>query len=32
MTKGMGAMMLVLYVVFVIVSLGFSYKWYECPI
>lgn len=32
MTKGMGILMLILYVGFVIVSLGFSYKWYECPI
>jgi sodium/potassium/calcium exchanger 2 len=32
MTKGMGVVMLILYVLFVIVTLGFSYRWYECPI
>ena len=32
MTKAMGGVMLVLYVVFVIVSLGFSFGWYECPV
>jgi len=32
MTKTMGGVMLVLYVVFVIVSLGFSFGWYECPV
>ena len=32
MTKGMGALMMGLYVVFVVISLGFSYEWYECPI
>ena len=32
MTKGMGVLMLGLYVVFVIVSLGFSYEWYVCPL
>ena len=32
MTKGMGALMMVLYCVFVVISLGFSYEWYECPI
>jgi len=32
MTKSMGAIMLVLYVVFVIISLGFSFGWYKCPV
>lgn len=32
MTKGMGGMMIGLYVVFVIISLGFSYEWYKCPV
>jgi uncharacterized membrane protein (DUF485 family) len=32
MTKGMGIVMLVLYILFVIVTLGFSYRWYECPV
>ena len=32
MTKVMGCVMLVLYVVFVIISLGFSYGWYKCPV
>jgi Ca2+/Na+ antiporter len=32
MTKSMGGIMLVLYVIFVIVSLGFSFQWYECPV
>lgn len=32
MTKGMGLVMLVLYFIFVIASLGFSNKWYSCPI
>ena len=32
MTKAMGGVMLVLYIVFVIVSLGFSFGWYECPV
>jgi len=32
MTKGMGALMMGLYVVFVVISLGFSYEWYVCPI
>lgn len=32
MTKAMGGVMLVLYVIFVIVSLGFSFQWYECPV
>jgi len=32
MTKGMGIVMLILYVLFVIVTLGFSNKWYSCPI
>ncbi len=31
MTKGMGILMLGLYVVFVVISLGFSYEWYHCP-
>ena len=31
MTKAMGAVMLVLYVIFVIISLGFSFGWYTCP-
>jgi Ca2+/Na+ antiporter len=31
MTKTMGAVMLVLYVIFVIISLGFSFGWYTCP-
>ena len=30
MTKGMGIMMLFLYFVFVIVTLGLIYKWYPC--
>ena len=32
MTKGMGGMMIGLYVVFVIISLGLSFQWYKCPI
>jgi len=32
MTKGMGIMMGLLYFVFVIVSVGFDYCWYACPI
>ena len=32
MTKIMGIVMGFLYVIFVIVSLGFTYKWYVCPI
>ena len=32
MTKLMGGLMLVLYIVFVIVSLGFDLCWYICPI
>ena len=31
MTKAMGSVMLVLYVIFVIISLGFSFGWYTCP-
>ena len=31
MTKAMGAVMLVLYVIFVVISLGFSFGWYTCP-
>ena len=31
MTKAMGAIMLCLYVVFVVISLGFSFGWYTCP-
>ena len=31
MTKSMGGMMIVLYFVFVILSLGFNYQWYTCP-
>ena len=31
MTKSMGGMMIVLYCVFVVISLGFSYEWYTCP-
>ena len=30
MTKGMGIMMLGLYVVFVVVTLGFNKGWYPC--
>ena len=32
MTKGMGIIMGFFYFIFVIVSLGFSYCWYICPI
>ena len=32
MTKEMGYAMLILYVIFVIVSLGFSFEWYTCPV
>ena len=32
MTKGMGYLMLAMYVVFIFVSLGFSYNWYKCII
>jgi Na+-transporting methylmalonyl-CoA/oxaloacetate decarboxylase gamma subunit len=32
MTKGMGIVMLVLYILFVVITLGFSYEWYTCPI
>ena len=32
MTKGMGVVMLILYVLFVVVTLGFNYQWYQCPI
>ena len=31
MTKPMGGAMLILYVIFVAVSLGFDFKWYKCP-
>ncbi len=30
MTKGMGVAMMLLYVVFLVVTMGFSYGWYEC--
>ncbi len=30
MTKGMGVVMLLLYIVFVVVTLGFTYGWYDC--
>ena len=32
MTKAMGMLMAVLYFIFVVVSLGFKYCWYVCPI
>jgi sodium/potassium/calcium exchanger 2 len=32
MTKGMGLSMFFCYFIFVAVSLGFEYDWYECPI
>ena len=32
MTKIMGAMMMVLYAVFVVVAVAFSNKWIKCPI
>lgn len=32
MTKTMGGVMLCLYVVFVVISLGFSFDWYTCPV
>ena len=32
MTKAMGGVMLVLYVVFVVISLGLSSCWFSCPI
>jgi Ca2+/Na+ antiporter len=32
MTKAMGGVMLLLYVVFVVISLGLSSCWFSCPI
>ncbi len=32
MTKGMGVVMLILYCVYVVVALGFSFGWYACGI
>ena len=32
MTREMGYAMLGLYVMFVVVSLGFSFEWYTCPV
>jgi Ca2+/Na+ antiporter len=32
MTKAMGGVMLILYVVFVVISLGLSSCWFACPI
>ena len=32
MTKSMGGVMVILYGVFVVISLGFSFQWYECPV
>ena len=32
MTKTMGGVMVILYGLFVIISLGFSFEWYKCPV
>ena len=32
MTKRMGGMMIVLYALFVVMSLGFTFKWWDCPL
>jgi hypothetical protein len=32
MTKAMGGVMLILYIVFVVISLGLSSCWFSCPI
>ena len=32
MTKTMGGVMVILYGLFVVISLGFSFEWYKCPV